>query len=153
MSSIERTADGYRVFVCNDSLAPVSGTGRLTVYDFVADKVLWSADASFAVKENASEAVLTADRETVDAYGNERTVLLFDMQTEAGEDRAFWHGVRYRDLALTPCEPRIVERTADSITVTADAFTPFAMIDAGVPLSDNCFPLKAGETRTVRILP
>ncbi len=111
----------------------------------------WSADTVFVAQENASQVVLTSDRETVDAYGSERTVLLFDMTTEAGEDRALWHGVRYQDLALTPCEPRILECTEDSITVTADAFTPFALIDAGVPLSDNCFPLKAGEIRTVKI--
>ena len=66
--------------------------------------------------------------------------------------RAFFIPKRYCDLELEYRDAIIVCDNADEITVKADVFTPYVIIDTPYLLEDNCFTLKAGESRTVKKL-
>ena len=43
-------------------------------------------------------------------------------------------------------------QTDEDITVTADSFEVYAMLDVPYLLDDNCFVIKKGETKTLKKL-
>ena len=51
---------------------------------------------------------------------------------------------------MTYADPIILSESEEEITVTADRFLPYAMLDVPYLLSENCFPLKKGELKTVK---
>ena len=67
-----------------------------------------------------------------------------------GDDRAIFVENRFADLGIEYATPTVVSDNECEITVTADRFTPYAVIDSPYLLSENCFTLKAGEQKTVK---
>ena len=80
------------------------------------------------------------------------TILICDAETNLGDDRAFFIPARFCDLDIEYTDVDVISRTDTEITVKAKTFTPFVMLDEEKVLEDNCFALKAGETRTVRFI-
>lgn len=140
------------VYICNDSLKDVRGTGKLSLYDFETDKELLSHSFNFTVPENTSICVLCEDSAAMWSQMSETTVLLCDVESDGQNDTAFLIPNRFQDLKLTYSDARIVKETEDEITVTADTFLPFATIDVPYLLSENCFPLKKGEVKILKKL-
>ena len=106
----------------------------------------WTA----AVRANASEVVYTLDFDTVSAHMTPETVILCDIFSTLGEDRAVLIPQRYCDLGVAYGDPVVEAETEEEITLRADAFLPYAMIDVPYLLSENCFALKKGERKTIK---
>lgn len=141
------------VSLSNDSLSPVSGRGRLSLYDFVSDADLLPTEFHFTVPANAAETVLSLDYAPFAALLSRTRLLLCDIITDDGAtDRAFLVPGRYADLDLTYRPLRVISETSDSIIVQSDAFTPFGLVDYPDLLSDNAICMKKGETRVLKRL-
>ncbi len=83
------------------------------------------------------------------------TVLVADIQTDVGSDRAFClpAGCCYADMAFVDAQPEIVEETEDFIRLQAKETLPFALIDTeNVILEENGAFLKKGEIVVYRKL-
>ena len=78
---------------------------------------------------------------------------LCDIENADGTtDRAFLIPSRYADLDLDYRPLRVLSETPEEITVQADVFTPFGLIDSPVFLSDNAICMKPGEVRVLKRL-
>lgn len=150
--SVERRENDFAVFVSNDSLVPISGNGRLYLYDYESKRDLYSADISVSVAANESSAVLSAKAEEIEKLMSDTTVLICDVLTDGGEDRTFYFPRCFRHQRFFEPNLRIVEESDEYITVTADEFSPISIFDTPYILEENCFPLKAGENRRIKIL-
>ena len=140
------------VHICNDSLRAASGNAKLYVYDFKANAELYTVDIPFSVCENRTERIFECDFSLIDALLSDTTVILCDLTSDGGDDRAFLVKNRFSDLAIRYSEPIIVSETDNEITVTTDSFNPYVMLDVPYLLSDNCFTLKAGEIKVLKKL-
>ena len=65
-------------------------------------------------------------------------------------DRAMFIKDRFKDLDIKYCDVKIVKDDDNEITVIADEFLPYAVIDVPYLLEDNCFVLKKGEMKTIK---
>jgi beta-mannosidase len=148
IASLEQEGTELRVYVCNDSLEPVSGTGKVYLYDFREDREVMATDFEYRVDANTSSRVLTVNYAAMSAQMTNSTVILCDIPG----DRAFLIPDRYQDLDLIYGEAKILEKTENSVTITADSFLPFAMVDVPAILDDNCMPLKKGEVKTLKMI-
>ena len=148
IASLEQEGTELRVYVCNDSLEPVSGTGKVYLYDFREDREVMATDFEYRVDANTSSRVLTVNYADMAAQMTKSTVILCDIP----DDRAFLIPDRYQDLDLIYGEAKILEKTENSVTITADSFLPFAMVDVPAILDDNCMPLKKGEVKTLKMI-
>jgi hypothetical protein len=79
-------------------------------------------------------------------------IVLCDITSSAGSDRAMLIPKRYCDLGIEYIVPIVLDESEDTITVKADRFIPYAMLDLPYLLSDNCFTMKKGETITLKKL-
>ena len=139
------------VSVSNDALLPARGRGRLYLYDFASDGELLPTAFSYDVAPNAAADVLSLEYAPFEAKLSRTRLLLCDIENDDGStDRAFLVPVRYADLDLDYRPLRVLSETPDEITVRADAFTPFALLDDPAFLSENALCLKRGETKTLR---
>ncbi len=152
IASIEEKCGALSVHICNDSLQAVQGHGKLYLYNFAADTALISKEFDFSVVQNTSQKVLECDCAEFFCKMSNTTVLLCDVEADGQRDTAFFIPERFCDLALEYADVRMMEETADTVTVTSDTFLPFAIIDVPYLLSDNCFVLKKGEVRTLKKL-
>lgn len=141
------------VSVSNDALTCAKGKGRLSLYDFASDEELLPTDFVYDVAPNASATVCSLDYAPFEKRFTRTRLLLCDIEGEDGAtDRAFLVPARYADLDLDYRPVRVVAETPDAITVQADAFTPFAIVDRPELLSENALCMKKGETRVLRRL-
>ena len=152
IASIEKKNDKINVYCCNDSLKEANGKAKLYLYDFKADKNLWEKEFDFGTDVNSSSAVFTCDYTEIEKLMTRTTILICDAETNIGNDRAFFVPKRFCDLDIEYTDVEILGRTDSEITVRAKTFTPFVMLDEEELLEDNCFMLKAGETRTVKFV-
>ena len=152
IASIDEKDGKLRVYICNDSLQNACGNAKLYVYDFVKDEELKTIGFAFSVPENSSECVYECDYGKISEMLSDTTVIICDIKSSLGDDSAFFIAERYQDLAVSYGGVRITEISEDSVTVTADCFTPYALIDVPYFLEDNCFMMKKGETRTIKIV-
>ncbi len=137
------------VHVCNDALTDVEGQGKLYLYDFEANEDKLCREFSFSVAQNGVAAAYECDYADLASAMTPTTVLLCDVASTLGEDTAFFIPDRFSDLAIEYGSVRILGETDKEITVTTDTFLPYAIIDVPYLLSDNCFPIKKGEIRTI----
>ena len=152
IASISKSEEAFEVHVCNDMLTDARGNGRIYVYDCKREIELLSESFEFCVRENESRKVFALDRSLVQKYLSDDCVIICDVHTDMGDDRAIFVENRFADLGIEYATPTVVSENEHEITVTADRFTPYAIIDSPYLLSENCFTLKAGETKTVRKL-
>ncbi len=77
--------------------------------------------------------------------------LVCDIQSEKNCDRTFY---RNGALPLVPCTVGVQQdAAAQTVTVTADAYTHAVMLTGNAVFEDNCFSLLPGECRTVSYRP
>ena len=153
LASIAKCGNQLTVTVSNDGLAPVSGKGRLALYDFGEEKDYLPTEFTYTVPANASATVLSLDyKPFADRFTRTRLPLCDIANEDGSTDRAFFVPARYADLDLTYRPLRVIADTPDSVTVQADAFSPFALLDSPDLLSDNAICMKKGETRVLKRL-
>ena len=140
------------VSVCNDSLSAVAGNARLYVHDFKTDTDIYSVNIPVLVAENRTEKIFECDFSSLETLLSDTAVILCDLTTDSGDDRAFFVNGCFSELDIRYSEPIILSETESELTVTTDSFNPYVMLDVPYLLSDNCFALKAGERRTLKKL-
>lgn len=133
------------VYVCNDSLKKVNGKGVVYVYDTAKKRKTNEVKFDFTVEENGVTKAYEGDVN----FANGNSVIICDITSDGGDDRATAIQNRYCDLPIRYDDYEVVE-SEDEITVTANSFTPFVMLDTPYLLSENCFALLAGESKTVK---
>ena len=138
------------VHVSNDSLMAVKGNATLYLYDFENDCELLRRDIPFDADPNATCEIFAGDYTSFENLMTDKTVLLCDLTSASGTDRAFFIPKRFSDLSVSYADPIILSETEETITVTANHFLPYVMLDVPYLLSDNCFPLKKGEIKTLK---
>ena len=148
--SISEKDNVLQVRISNDSLEKAQGHGKLYLYDFRNDKNIFDIDFDFNVDLNASGVAFTCDYSMIPFSSS--TVLLCDVECEINSDRAFFIPVRYKDIDFNYNCVKIVEENNEFITVEADDFTPFALIDVPYYLEENCFAIKKGERKRIKKL-
>ena len=141
------------VTVSNDGLTPASGKGRLSLYDFGEETDLLPTEFTYTVPANSAATVLSLDYAPFEKMLSRTRLPLCEIANGDGEtDRAFLIPARYADLDLDYRPLRVLEETPETVTVQADAFSPFALLDTPILLSDNAICMKRGEKRTLRRL-
>lgn len=145
IASIERKDNNLNVYICNDGLENAEGSGKLYLYDFAEKRVKLSYGFLFVCAANESDKVFTVSCEEYDAIRGGSTVLLCDIESNLGSDRAFFINDRYSDLALSYMYPEISEDDG-GYSVSSETFLPFALCDTGdTVVNENSFPLLPGE--------
>lgn len=152
IASINKDGDKLALYVCNDSLSAVSGNARLYIHDIVDNRDVYSISIPFTVDENCSEKIYECDFTSIEDKLSSSTVILCDLTSNAGNDRALLVKERFADLNVSFAKPIIVSETDTEITVTTDSFNPYVMLDVPYLLCDNCFALKANEEKTIKKL-
>lgn len=137
------------VYGCNDSLENAVGKGKLYVCDFEKNINIFEKDFEIKLEENSSEIVFDFDLSQIKKLLNETSVILCDAETNLGSDRAIYIHDRYKTMEQTFGKVLVTGEDDDSITVIADGFVEFAIIDR-TDLEDNCFILKKGEARKIK---
>ncbi len=145
MASVSREKSKTTVHVCNDSLKKVNGKGVVYVYDTAKKRKTNEVKFDFTVEENGVTKAYEGDVN----FANGNSVIICDITSDGGDDRAMAIQNRYCDLPIRYDDYEVVE-SEDEITVTANSFTPFVMLDTPYLLSENCFALLAGESKTVK---
>lgn len=144
--SITKEENKIKVRGSNISEQNAVGKGKLYLYDFVNNKNIREFDFDINTQDNTAEELFSTEN---DFDYNKNTVLLCDCETNLNSDRAIFIPDRYLSMDILYDGFEIVEENENSLTVKANEFTPFAIIDRVDLLSDNCFILKKGETRTI----
>ncbi len=144
--------ENFEVRISNDSLNGANGTCKLYLYDFKECKNISEYNFDFAISENCSDTVFSLDYAEIENKFTENTILLCDVISDLNNDRAFFIPLRFKDIDFTYNKVRIIEEDETSITVTADEFAPFAIIDVPYYLEENCFPIKKGEVKKIKKL-
>jgi beta-mannosidase len=147
IGSVVRTENGYRLYVSNDAdkAIPVSITAR--AYSIKDDMALTNTYRAHVISGAYSVKNVELPFET-----SEDTVVICDLEYAGGKDRCFY---KDGDLALVCADDRVrvVERTENSITLTADAYVHALELEGEYMLEDNCFSMLGGETRTISFKP
>lgn len=157
IASVEECAGWLSVYVCNDSLEAVSGSGRLYLHDPVSGRDLISAHFNFDVPENSTVKVLKMQLDDVqssasaDDFGSEKNIWICDIESNLNQDRAFLVPKRFCDLDIDYGKIKVTAFSEQEITVTAEEFQPYVLLDVPCVLEENGFLLKKGETRTIQI--
>ena len=153
IASIAETNGKLTVTLSNDSLSPVSGKGRLALYDFGTETDLLPTDFTYTVPANGVATVLSFDWAPFEKQLSRTRLPLCEIENADGTtDRAFLIPSRYADLDFDYRPLRVIEETPDTVTVQADAFSPFALLDSPELLSDNAICMKKGEIRVLKRL-
>ncbi|MBQ6990280.1 MAG: hypothetical protein IJN58_04415, partial [Clostridia bacterium] len=132
--------------VSNDAMETVSGSAAIYCHNVVTGVDTPLVEVPFRVDENAAVRVWEGDMVPTD----ENTILLCDLTSTLGTDRCFLVVDRYKDTTMTYADPIILSEEEETITVTTDRFLPYVVVDVPFLLSENCFPLKKGETKILK---
>ena len=148
IASVTEEDGAYRVYVSHRGSTPVTASGRLYRYNIVTgeEEELLRTDTIRPENESRPIASIPADSVTLDR----EHILLFDLESDAGNDRAFFYAPAWKDMAFVcptadDCLYDVTE-TDDGYTVTARETVPFLLLDVPYLLSDNSMFLKKRET-------
>ncbi len=129
----------------------IEGEVTLYRYNITTGEEDFKSKVSFT--QRAGSAKLVVDMNAIPMTSE--TLLLADVHTNAGDDRAFTLAPnhRYADTPLDFGELEVVSEDADSVTVRAVKTTPFAMLDRyGAVYKGFGEFMKKGETRCFDLL-
>ncbi len=146
--SITGEDNKIKVFGSNVSLDKAKGKGKLYLYDYKANVNVKEFDFEIDMDENCAKELLCVDND----FEAENTVLLCDGETNLNSDRAMYIPNGYAPLNIPYNDIEIISEDEKTLTVRANGFTPFAIIDRTELFDDNCFVLKKGETKVVKKL-
>ncbi len=138
-------SEEYDIYLCNDGLSERQVTVALA---YSKDgKAVPLAEHSVCIAAQTSNKVCGLPLADLPAGA----MLLCDISSACGRDRAFYiEGT----LPLVKCDaPAVAQRTKNSITLTAAAYTHAVELEGEFIFDDNYFSLLPGETRTVRFRP
>ena len=141
VASIIENNGKCEIYVSNDSLSPVTLNMKLCVANSAKNNVLYEEVVS--LDANCSSVVKTLDMPGL----KDGSVLICDVYNDNYSDRAF-HKTGALHVEETNAV-KIVSRTEDSITVSANKYVHAVELEGEYLFEDNYFSLTAGETRTI----
>ncbi|NLE13906.1 MAG: hypothetical protein GX628_09580 [Clostridiales bacterium] len=126
----------------HESLRIASGTGRLYRYNIRTGAEDYVFPFVVELEQGSAEVVFACDKIPLDS----ETLLIADIETNTGSDRAYLLPLRYADMMWEEGEPVIVSDTDEGITLEAPVTLPMAFVDPeGRLLEENGRFLKKGE--------
>jgi len=150
IASIEDGTGGLRIWVSNDSLAPVKGTLAISIRPWQG-RARWRARVPFRVGPNENRIV--RELRTADLAGLGKDALLVaEIAHPGGNDRAVFYPGMPREMVLPPVTLDITREgngTEGRITLAASGYARVVSLDADLDFSDNYFDLLPGERRTI----
>lgn len=141
LASVDKK-DGYQIYVCNDGLSDEKL--KLSVSYIRNGEIKQIADKDIVINSSVSEKVISLPASAVP-----EDALLICNLTSDGKlvDRAFY---KSGTLPVVPTDSvRVVSKTENSITVTADKYVHAVELEGEFVFEDNYFSLLPGESRTV----
>ena len=151
ISSVTEEDGAYCVYVSHRGTTLASVSGRLCRYNIVTgeEEELCRTAAVRIENESRMIASVPSDSVTLDS----EHILLFDLTSDAGDDRAFFLPLAFSKMAFaSPTADDTlytVTETEDAFIVTAKETVPVLMLDVPYVLSDNSMFLKKGECVTI----
>lgn len=151
IASVTEEEGEYRVYVSHRGTDSVSGHGYLYRYNIVTGSREPICDAAFDALENGSRliAAVTADTVTLDR----EHVLLFDLESSSGNDRAYFLPLAFGEMAFVSptAEDPLYDISEDehAYHVTARETIPVLLLDVPYRLSDNGMFICRGECITI----
>jgi beta-mannosidase len=153
IASLEDVGDRYRVWICNDRLAPVSGRFTLRVALWQGTPRVARSLVPFHLQANAASCVHEISK--VELAAGVASVVVCDLETTDGTLARGWH------FEGMPCEMqppattlsfhvRAPSLSQGSLEVSSVHYARCVMIETDADLEDNYFDLLPGETRVVR---
>jgi beta-mannosidase len=143
--------DVFRWWACNGTLAAAVGTARIFVQPWEGGP-RWSREVIFDLAPNASRLIAEIPRaDLVSCLGSD-SVLLCDLESGAGTDRAWYFAGLPREMELPPARLQIAqthEGDHGSVTIRTDHYARVVTLEADLDFSDNYFDLLPAETRTI----
>lgn len=136
--SVTNEDERYAAYVSNAGAALAAGTVRLYRYNILTGSEDTLGETAFTSPAGSAQIVLSVPEGCV--MLDDTHILLCDLASEAGIDRAFFLPLRWPDAEPT------VTYTPDAVTVTAPETIPALLLDAACVLEGNGMFLKRGET-------
>ena len=152
ITSIKRDGDEYVVYLCNDTERDITVTGEFYIYDFAENTSVFSESFESTAPASSAAEALRIKADIPDSMLNGNRILLCDIKHSEGWDRAHFTAKKYSELNIPYGKPTVTEEADGYITVTADSFNPFVILDTPYLLERNCFPIKQGEKIQLKIL-
>ena len=147
VASIENNDEKLLVHISNDIYEKCDGKGSLYLYDFKANKKIVEKAFEFSVGENTSDAVFVCDYAEFENMLDKNTIIILDVESNLGNDRTFYVKDGFASLDLSYNDVEIIAEDDDSITIRANEFVPYAILDLPYLLEDNAVTLLSGEVR------
>lgn len=149
VASIENKGEKLLVHISNDIYEKCDGTGSLYLYDFKENKKSVEKTFAFSVGENTSEMVFECDYAEFEKLLGKDNIIICDTVSNLGDDRTFYVKDGLASLDLSYADVEIIAEDADSITVKASEFVPYAILDLPYLLEDNAVTMLTGEIRKI----
>ena len=149
VSSIEVANGDINVYISNDTLTSSNGSGILYLYEIAKKEKLIEKSFKFQTEENSASMCFSSAFDEFDKLITPDTVILCDIKSNIGDDRTFYVKNGFVNTNVTYTDAKIISEDDNSITVHADEFTPYVMLDVPYLLEDNCFCLLPGEEKTI----
>lgn len=149
--SIEETEDNYRIWVCNDLLNDAQVYTTLYTLSFTGKRDLY-CETNADVCANSSMQVLTVPKAEMQNVLNRDSLLICDMKSAAGSDRAWLYGYMPREMQLPEAYLKTeikADGSSGNIVISTDNYARVVTLDADLDFSDNYFDMLPGETRII----
>ncbi len=152
LASITKEDGNYAVYISNNGLKNAKGKGTLYVYDIISGKEKVIKKLNIESTANETYVAASVPETAFEGKLSERTVILCDITTDLGDDRAFYLPFNWDKIPWEKGEP-ILEKVTDSeMTVTSNVTIPNVLVDVPYMLNENGYFLKKGEKKTVKVL-
>jgi len=153
VASIDDAGDRYRVWVCNDRLAPVAGRFSLSVAPWRGAPRVVRSRLPFQVEANTSSWVHEIPK--VELAAGDAAVIVSDVETADGTRARAWffEGLPHQmQPPATTLSLRVLphSQTEGTLEVSSIHYARVVTIDTEADLEDNYFELLPGETRVLR---
>jgi beta-mannosidase len=147
IASIEPTQEVFNIWVCNDTLQPVTGRVRLRVQPWQGAH-RWQRSLAFTTPPNTAQVVARVLKSDVLNHLGSDSLMVCDLDSAAGSDRAWYYAGLPRHMTL-PAVRLEVTRSGHDIIISTDTFARVVTLDGDADFSDNYFDILPGETRRV----
>jgi len=151
IASIEDVGESFRIWVISDLLTSVSGDVDVRIQPWMGEATP-IAHASFTLDNDISKAVLDIPKSAVGDRIGIDSVLVCDLESDGGGDRAFHYGGLQNAMSLPPATLNVAREgngLEGRIVVSTDNYARVVTLDADLDFSDNYFEMLPGEARTI----
>lgn len=150
IASIHDAGDKFELWVCSDTIAPVSGKAVLSIQPWQGIPT-WQKEFTVSNIVNDSVLIATISKSEIATLGRD-AVLSCELITDQGCDRA-WHyiGMPY-EMNPAPAVLQVNRKTDTSIEIATDNYARVVTLSGdNLMFSDNYFDILPGQNRLIHI--